>query len=596
MAKSSARGASSRKTPKRPETLPETSSWRDIHAALIGAHGPRTSPFYEVAGNAPLMWSEMALPSDRAALLTKLQNVAQNRENLGNSAENWVADLTDFCESIAERVDRWRSLEAIAWVHASPALAHLVEAEDWTQLMSTLSQLVFDLLDESPGDDLVIEQRLVEMGISLDILFPTAPDLAVFSDDLRKRASFAITDITDGEGIPRSAVVRDLRDLVATWIRLALLADSTGGVVFDDDAQMQLEWLVRQSAVLSRRGGDPLFAESYNSGQSRDFFAAALGWENDDDDARYAGALLGIGQSAVCGKKKRAVLADEMNLDFDSPTLYSEWASLAVMRGDWSEKSPVVGVTFDDRKLMIDAGNKNGSIFCGDTTPFIQIDGRLAEISSDITEVCWHSDDDCDYLEVEMRLSGNWRIQRQYLFSRHDRFLWVADVLLGTEVAKIQYSCPWPLATRCEAIPEKETRDLRIQVGGKTHASVIPAAAAEWRIAKSPCELKVVDGGLRLDFEVEARAAYIPLFFELGKKHASRDRTWRRLTVAEQLEIMTPDVAAGFRVQSGKRQWMFYRSLGPRGNRSLMGQNTVAEFLAGRFNDDGLLDELVEVE
>lgn len=472
--------------------------------------------------------------------------------------------------------------------------------------------MVVDLIDQGTADDGVVEQLLVELGITLQMLFPHVAELPTYVDDLRKRASFAITDLTDGQGIPRSGIVRDLRPLVASWVRLGLLAHQTNNRVFEDDAQMQLEWLIRQSIVLSRRGGAPLFTSQPRDGSSddapyaatgqvvskasADFFEVALAWECDDDDARYAGSLINVGPLKPKGKKNKRALANDLELEFECPTLYSEWASLAVMRSSWESRGPIVGVAFDDRKILTDISSKPGPIVCGDVTPFIKINGQLAEFSSDISEVCWHSDDECDYMELEVKLGAGWRLQRQYLFGREDEFLWVADVLLGNESAQIEYSCPWPISSACEVVPEKETRDMTLSINDRIQSCVMPAAAPEWRVTRSQCELEMSDVGLHHRFTAETRAAYIPLFFDLDKKRARTERTWRRLTVAEQLEITPPDVAAGFRVQSGDDQWMFYRSLGARGNRSLLGQNTVAEFLAGRFLRDGLLDELVEVE
>ena len=96
--------------------------------------------------------------------------------------------------------------------------------------------------------------------------------------------------------------------------------------------------------------------------------------------------------------------------------------------------------------------------------------------------------------------------------------------------------------------------------------------------------------------QTTGRRLYAPLFIDLKSKRSHKDRTWRRLTVAEGLEIQAVDMAAGYRVQIGSRQWLFYRSLGPKGNRTLLGQNYACDFYAGRITRDGLTDEIIEVE
>jgi hypothetical protein len=67
--------------------------------------------------------------------------------------------------------------------------------------------------------------------------------------------------------------------------------------------------------------------------------------------------------------------------------------------------------------------------------------------------------------------------------------------------------------------------------------------------------------------------------------------------VAEALQIQPPDVAVGYRVQCGKKQWLIYRSQAARGNRTVLGQNTSSEFLAARFlSPSGDVEQLIMVE
>ena len=87
-----------------------------------------------------------------------------------------------------------------------------------------------------------------------------------------------------------------------------------------------------------------------------------------------------------------------------------------------------------------------------------------------------------------------------------------------------------------------------------------------------------------------------PVLFDLDRKRTKSERTWRQLTVAEMLEIVPSDLAVGYRAESGRDQWLFYRSLGPAGNRTLIGQNIAGEFFAGRLRKSGKLDEWIEIE
>ena len=46
----------------------------------------------------------------------------------------------------------------------------------------------------------------------------------------------------------------------------------------------------------------------------------------------------------------------------------------------------------------------------------------------------------------------------------------------------------------------------------------------------------------------------------------------------------------------GDTQWLIYRSLARRSSRTVLGQNLTNEFVAARFDLDGCLEDLIEIE
>jgi hypothetical protein len=76
----------------------------------------------------------------------------------------------------------------------------------------------------------------------------------------------------------------------------------------------------------------------------------------------------------------------------------------------------------------------------------------------------------------------------------------------------------------------------------------------------------------------------------------TRPFTWRQLTIAEDLEIQPDDVAVAYRVAIGKDQWLIHRALASKGNRTLLGHNLTSEMLLARFDRNGEVDPLVEIE
>jgi hypothetical protein len=87
-----------------------------------------------------------------------------------------------------------------------------------------------------------------------------------------------------------------------------------------------------------------------------------------------------------------------------------------------------------------------------------------------------------------------------------------------------------------------------------------------------------------------------PLWFELNPSRLRRRLTWRQLTVGDSLKIVPAEVAAGYRVAVGDDQWLMYRSLAARGNRTLLGHNLSTEMLVARFERTGEVEALLEIE
>jgi hypothetical protein len=183
------------------------------------------------------------------------------------------------------------------------------------------------------------------------------------------------------------------------------------------------------------------------------------------------------------------------------------------------------------------------------------------------------------------------------LLARKDGFLLLADHLQSSAAAALEHAWQLPLGEGLAWCGEAETRDARLAHGDVDVARLLPLALPEWRVDPRMGELANAGGALRLAQHTTARAMACPLFIDLRPHRIGRPCTWRQLTVAEALQIQPPDVAVGYRVQCGKKQWLIYRSQAARGNRTVLGQNTSSEFLAARFlSPSGDVEQLIMVE
>jgi hypothetical protein len=228
-------------------------------------------------------------------------------------------------------------------------------------------------------------------------------------------------------------------------------------------------------------------------------------------------------------------------------------------------------------------------------TQQIRIDGRLLAEPREWDEVCWHADDDVVYQELQADLSDDWILQRQILLVRDDHFLYLADALLGPEEGEIEYRAELPLAAGIRFSPMEETNEGQL-VGSRSLATILPLSLPEWRAEQPQGGLCEVAGRLQIRHAAHGQRLYVPLFVDLDRRRLQRPLTWRRLTVAERLRAQPPSQVVAYRVQVGDEQWLFYRSLAPAANRTVLGENLSNEFLAARFDRDGDTDDLIRID
>ena len=244
---------------------------------------------------------------------------------------------------------------------------------------------------------------------------------------------------------------------------------------------------------------------------------------------------------------------------------------------------------------MTELSARRELIWSGEWTWEILLDGQPVLPLSDWEQSCWVSDDDADFLELEIELTGGLRLQRQLILGHEDRFLLAADVILGEQPGELEYRGCLPLQADITWEPSPETRQGHL-VGRRRGAVVLPLALPEWQCDDRVGTLQRTGEGLELRQKARGCSMYCPLWFDFEPRRMVRPLTWRQLTVAASLEIQPADVAVGYRVHVGGEQWLVYRSLAERANRTLLGHNLSSEMLVARFDEVGEVEPLVEVE
>ncbi len=548
-------------------------------------------------------------------------------------ADSWFAEQPNVSRAwIANEADAW---EAIVWAHALLPLAKLLDGARWWQLARQLHHLAASADVELTDDPLAQQLAHGELPWTLACVLPELTPCRKLAAGASTALSRGMAELLDGKGLPDARRLKAFQPLLACWIRCRLASEfSRGGGDFEndslcwnDDAEAQFPAAIHELIRLSHPDGSPVLVRGISGvaaeeiETTRQSFAAtgrlaeaAARQVLDKQDRRAIRTLIAAHSAAKKSKATRRATAsaDELPL----PSVHSEWARLAILATDWSPRSNRLSVAYHAQRVGIDLEVRRRLLLQGDWEFDVRVDGLPAQPEGEWSEICWVNDADCDYLELELQLTGGLRLQRQMLLPRQDDVLFLSDVLIGTEPRELSYRGRLPLADGVLLEPAaEEARDevdaaMSAMIGAATssvtselvltekkpRAMALPLALSEWRADTRRGCLSAVEGTLELRQTARGRCLYAPLWLDLKPKRFGKPRTWRQLTVAEQLVEQPRDVAVGYRVQFGSRQWLVYRALTARGNRTLLGQNLSTEFFVGRFQRNGESESILEVE
>ena len=223
------------------------------------------------------------------------------------------------------------------------------------------------------------------------------------------------------------------------------------------------------------------------------------------------------------------------------------------------------------------------------------------------TTVCEHKEKSCDYLEIDLPLSGDYRLQRSLLVNHKDKVLLLCDTVLADEDepadGTLSYQTEFYISPKLRAKISDEATEIDFRPVGRTDAPafrVLPLALSEWHRAKPNGlvngTLSETNETLVLRLESAGRSLFAPLLFDLDADRLTKRYTWRQLSVGENLQRVPEDQAVGYRIQLGQEQFLLYRSLTPQANRTVLGHNLIDDFCFARFDPETGADPLIAVE
>ncbi|NUQ63668.1 MAG: hypothetical protein HUU20_14420 [Pirellulales bacterium] len=562
----------------------DSQGWASWRSHVVGRREPKPLAKLVAGKDNPLTWS---LPSESFSI-----DLAERLEAIDRLARSPRPDAR-----VDEEIARWlcaaepltvgRALEALAWAHALPGLPRCAGQSAWWALFEHLVATARKAGQEVCGSDPLLHQLLAgELPLTLAYLLPEISSCRKLAGAARATLSTGLEQLLDGEGLPHGSHLAIFRPLTACWTRCRAMGGRIGKGCWSRVAEDQYRWVVRASLRLMRHDGSQVFSDGHARPWCRPLFDTMLELGGDRDDRDIAALVLP-------GAKKHGKQIPLLSLP-DSAT-HSEWSAVSVLRPGWPRKEPRLVAAYPGRTVEVELGCGSDVLWSGPWGLEVRSNGESLEVQSNWEEICWYTDDEVDYLELEASLGEEVRVQRHLLLGREDRFLFLADAILGKGRTRLEYHGTLPLAGAVRLQSAGDTREVML-IGKKPRALVLPLALPEWRCDARPGAVSATSRGLELSQSDEGSAMFAPLFFDLDARRFQRPFTWRQLTVAENLSAQPRDAAVGYRAMIGKDQWLIYRTLRPRGNRTVLGHNLVSQMLVARFDTDGQVDPLLEIE
>ncbi len=535
----------------------------------------------------PLEWSltEEAWEAGTPDWLKRLRTLRPKTFEFDPAAEKWIDD-----GRVAGR-DPGYALEAVAWAEALPRLVTRLSGHVWATLVGHLVGLAEEAAELNPEEAPLVQSLLAgELALVLADQFPEWAGATELKRQAAKTLSTVMAEALDGEGLPHAEQLVHLRPLLGCWTRCRIIGSGGKRDLFSSDSAGQFEWAVRQALRWTRPDGLQALCDERDGLETEQLFRAALALDNDEDDHDLAVLVLpGSDKKEVDRLSKYAM---------PEAAAESEWSAASVLRPDWPWTGSSLWLTYPHDVVRSELAVGRDTLWSGVWDFEVRRDGKVLKPVTEWETVAWHSDEDIDFLELEIELEDDIILQRHAVMARDDDFLLMGDLVLGDDPARISYCGSVPLNTGIHFSANEESREGFLTAGARRRSAlVLPLGLTEWQGQQDKRgTLQEQDGRLYWTQTTDQGSLYAPVFFDFNKDRFKRRLTWRHLTVCEALEVQPESVAAGFRVRIGESQWLIYRSLARAANRTVLGHNLSTEMIVGRFDVSGEVEKLLEVE
>ena len=453
-------------------------------------------------------------------------------------------------------------------------------------------------LDEPMGSQVTPDQRLLisgEVPWQLGLLFADVEGAPEFARSGRKTLCRTLLDGTDTDGTPDAELLERLPLWLAPLVRAGESAARFERTLFSKAALSRFECLIEVVAPMCRLNGQI----ALSNGSSHDVISLlqtaskVAGFRKNEPTRRYLARVASQTGHLKTGKKSAV---DKTYGKRNWPVTQSDWAQLACLRNHWSFAANSLVVAHHGHLPLIDLSIGGNPILSGEWGIELHCDGKAVPISDDWQCVCWHSDEDADYLELQLTIDDKHTISRQTLLSRKDDFAILADVVHCAGARRIACTSRLPLVEGIQTVSSIDSRECVLKGRRKT-ARVFPLALPQDRVLSTQGGFGPFANDLVLKQVSAAGCLYAPVVIDWNSRRRRAETQWRTLTVTEARAEVGAGAASAHRLQIGEQHLFIYRSLRqPKTPRAVLGQHILHESLVGKFDRSGDVAPILVVE
>ena len=501
----------------------------------------------------------------------------------------------------------WTPIDQLAIIEALPLLALRVAPEDlWTGWRNLLERA----LNHRPSPRNKNETHvdfLIRSGELPWMLAVTFADVAG-SDSLLKQGAEGLeselADRTDEQGIPKAELLYDLDSWLLPFHRVLRVAREQNIEVWDADADELYRTVIERTAPLIQADGRLTFSASATP-LPREAWVEILEESGWSDGAAAARALLATPKRGVKGAKTVKIgsrtVGDPRTTGVKpeiclSPACQSDEAEWALSRTHWGARADLLAVSYNHDVPKLELVIQGQPFLSGDWYSEIERQGYATLIAGEWSCVCWQTDFDGEYIELQATIPRVGRVERQIFLSRPKQFCLIAESISEVPRGVFAYRTIPPIVPGLVATREKTTRDMRLSVG-ETSCRFFPLGLPDEVVKGTSGSCGMEEFNLILEQYNNGTGLYCPILIDWSPARRTASPVWKSLTVTEERHVLGSDEASGTRLKLGNMQWLIYRSLQRSSEpRNVLGHQTRYETVIATVEPNGDISPIMQVE